>query len=447
MKGLNTTRASLQLQKGEVENLQNLRTRPFLNWSKRKGVFPISSSPTPILGIFDLEFDQLVIPLFIAGDTLTFYPSTLTFPVGQINDREYPDSLPSQGGLGGGGATVVGLDPYASDDPLDEDESRTVLFLLEPTMRAVQERGLRVPVLSFTWPNRVFDEFGNAINEAPPTQPNADYYPGAVGSSQFPPNNFYKHDLAWNDLKNGNPSGTRAAELINTIIAALNTPGLASSYVRLIEGQSSTVDWAINIPQWPLDTTGSPSASPVTFRQMLVKCKQAVRLLEAIEITTSGYQGQESKTLLDDAVSFVSCAIALSDMTTLYLADPYFAEGIGPQVTEFSSFDGVNEWKARLNNTRAYFTANLTAYPNAPTNIYLKVNPQTAGSSNSPPTTADSLFHIFATGTGGGTYTSPLIGNQTAAFSFSSCPIGGQTKGWGLVDQVAIVFPKFFYTV
>ncbi len=72
-KGINATRASLQLDKGEVPSLQNLRNRPFSNWSKRPGIEPVSDSSDPIMGIWELEFDNIVIPIFQNGATLNFF--------------------------------------------------------------------------------------------------------------------------------------------------------------------------------------------------------------------------------------------------------------------------------------------------------------------------------------------------------------------------------------
>jgi len=92
--GINSSLASLQLKPGEFQSSQNLRGRPFDNYSKRQGVDPSSVQDSPVMGIFEIELDGVTIPLIQSQNQLEFNP-----------DIGSPD--------------IPNPDPFPVDDPLD----------------------------------------------------------------------------------------------------------------------------------------------------------------------------------------------------------------------------------------------------------------------------------------------------------------------------------------
>lgn len=76
--GINTGKAPLLLGENQIGFLQNISPRPFQNYTKRNGVEWVSTSADPILGIFDIELDNVVIPFTASTTALTFFPTLTT---------------------------------------------------------------------------------------------------------------------------------------------------------------------------------------------------------------------------------------------------------------------------------------------------------------------------------------------------------------------------------
>jgi hypothetical protein len=75
LRGVNSTKASLQLAPGDFQWLQNVRQRPVVNFAKRPGVETVTSVDNPVMGIASFEFDNgLVVPIWLSEKTLTFFP-------------------------------------------------------------------------------------------------------------------------------------------------------------------------------------------------------------------------------------------------------------------------------------------------------------------------------------------------------------------------------------
>lgn len=101
LRGMNATKAALQLPPGDVPLLQNVRARPFHSWAKRRGIEPVDVYTSPINGIFELELDGLIIPIFQSGAALTFFPTVTSASLPNTPD---PYQL-------GDGRTSLAIDP------------------------------------------------------------------------------------------------------------------------------------------------------------------------------------------------------------------------------------------------------------------------------------------------------------------------------------------------
>lgn len=102
---MNATKAALQLPAGDVPLLQNVRARPFHNWAKRRGIETAGIYDSPVNGIFELELDGLIIPIFQSGAALTFFPTVTTASFPNTPD---PYRL-------GDGRTSLAIDPAGVD--------------------------------------------------------------------------------------------------------------------------------------------------------------------------------------------------------------------------------------------------------------------------------------------------------------------------------------------
>lgn len=101
-----------------------------------------------------------------------------------------------------------------------------------------------------------------------------------------------------------------------------------------------------------------------------------------------------------------------------------------------------------LTGVRGKVRIDLSAFPTGSCIVYFNVTPQTDGSSNAPPCTADSLFHPVLTATMGIVNTSDYYANTTPTFSGSNdCLSADKQLGWNLVDQTGAVKPNFQYNV
>jgi hypothetical protein len=270
MLGINASKAKLQLQPGESDGLQNIRCRPFDNWVKRKGIEAISSQSDPINGIFEIELDNITIPLIQSGDTLTFFPD-LSSANGSMGDPSSDSAV------------------FGSSDPLDPTGRRIALFLVEQTMRAIQDRRVTAGHSTFSWPNLIFAADGTQLNGNT-----------GIAVSAYPANNLYGPDITYHDIFYGNPAGTRAAELVNSIIQCCLTTVGFNDYLDTdvpIEGASSVT---------LLDASSFPSFGSATrsnYRQKLNNCKTGIRKMFAISRSPSQVNVEEKEGQASDPVS------------------------------------------------------------------------------------------------------------------------------------------------
>lgn len=440
MKGLNTTLAQLQLPPGEFVNLQNVRGRPFHNLAKRKGVEPVTSSTSAIQGIFDIELDDIIIPIFQQGGTLTFFPG---YASGSVPNT--PDPFPDPNPLGG-----------------------SVGFLIEPTMRALQERYMLAQSTggSLAWPNRLFDQAGNAINQAIPTT-SFTYRVGFSANAQFPADKFYQYDLFWYDRKHGVPAGTRKAQLVNSVRSNLDQTAFvwvgASLYVDSIEGQANTVYLTnATLPLPAVATFGTAG-----FR--LEDCKSAIRKLTILtprngsgsvpNWINAGFQGLINPATFQDNRSGVSsgasvtCPAAKTEAFNNWLAASWSAGGsstVAARIMEQSDSATAFEY----DSLRSHLLVDLTTLPGTwSAGVYFKITPTATGTdplfggySNNPPVTADNAFHIFGTPTCGISSFSTTLGGDNPATTIGGCPVTPtQSKGWQIkvADYVVATAPVF----
>jgi hypothetical protein len=210
------------------------------------------------MGIFDIELDGIIIPIFQAGGTLTFFPDLAS-------------------------ATMNDPDPYPFADPLDSAGGNVfTLFPLEKTMRAINERLARHNLPTFIFPNRMFNAGGfiGGSGEAPATQLKGTYYVGAVGNITMPVNGFYGYDLGQWDAHFSVPAGTRGAELVNDIRTAVDLATF--SYIRNISSMQGATD--ILYYDTAVPSIVPPAATPATYKQRLAQCRTAIRLFEWVNV-------------------------------------------------------------------------------------------------------------------------------------------------------------------
>lgn len=237
-KGLNSSIASLQLKPGEVPFSQNFRGRPYTNYARRQGVDPVSTQSGAVLGIFEIDLDGVTIPLIQSPNVLTFNPP--------IQSPNFP---------------ITG-DIYPPQNPLDPTHVNLIVFDLEQAMRAIQDRRVVAGHITWDWPNIRFDINGNRINQA-------------VGN--YPATGTYRGDISYDDFYNGNPIGTKAASLVNQILAAcLDTVGLGD-WIKTIEGLSSVLLYDSTI--FPT----SNSATAANYRSVYANTKVGIRKLITIQ--------------------------------------------------------------------------------------------------------------------------------------------------------------------
>ena len=105
----------------------------------------------------------------------------------------------------------------------------------------------------------------------------------------------------------------------------------------------------------------------------------------------------------------------------------------------------VTNEQVTLQVVRGKLELDLTDYDNGTAVLYVKVAPQTNGSSNGPPVVADSLFHSLLNATVAQVNTSGYYGDITPSFTISGCP--NEVKGWTITDQIGVVAPVWTYNV
>ena len=237
-RGINSTRASLQLKPGEFESSQNFRSRPYTNYTRRQGIDPVSVQTSPVMGIFEIDLDNITIPITQAGSSLEFFPPT--------------------------GSPETGPTPsvYPPSDPLDPGGNRIFIFPIEQAMRAIQDRRVTAGHAVVSWPNITFNSAGQIINQA---------------VSSYPANGTYGPDMAYYDIYNGVPVGTKAAALVNNVLSAcISTVGF-NDWIEEIDGETTVQTY---------DSTIFPSASSATFanfRTVFANLKTGIRLLTTIK--------------------------------------------------------------------------------------------------------------------------------------------------------------------
>lgn len=284
-KGINSSIASLQLKPGELESSQNLTARPYFNYARRKGVEPVSVQTTPVLGIHEFDLDNITIPI-IQTTSLEFFPD--------LSSPSFPDP-----------------NPYPLDDPLDAAGSRTFIFNIEQTMRAIQDRRVTAGHSAVTWPTISWRSDGTQYGS-----------PQAVSS--YPANNIYGPDQAYDDIANGNPIGTKSAALVNAIIAAcISTVGF-NDWINTIAGQSSVTLYTSSI--FP----SAGSATRANYRTKLSQVQAGIRLLTTIQQTAQQNSVEEKSGTAQDAGI---CGFTISPTTVSisgYSSSYFDASGCNP---------------------------------------------------------------------------------------------------------------------
>lgn len=427
--GVNGTTAELNLPPGEASVSQNVRNRPLTNWVKRKGVEPLETSSNPYMGIFDIELDGIVIPIIQAGGTLTFYPN--------LESESFPNP-----------------DPRPVFNPIDGGGNGAVLFLIEPLMRSLQEKRLRVGLTKKTWPNGnittstttnvFFNPDGTLINGttgvlltdiAAWNQNVVDYWPAGSGTAAFPTNNIYKHDLYYMDAYLGQAVGTRASQLINVIRTAILDLLAENKYVADPEGQSS-------IPYCDSSNTGVPSASTkANYRSTLTNLRNAFRLVfRAVKICTlrndaNTADGNENREGNNGGAADPSCAAAKADAITQWNSASWGAGAAftGLRLNEGTADDGAGGYTAALYSSRGKLKSDLTNYTGTLGKFYILCTAYPNGLSNqaSAPVTVDSTFHEYESFSTGGVALSSTIASIIPTFT-STCPVqvSNDSKGW-----------------
>jgi len=89
LKGIDANKASFQMAPGEPQFSQNVWTRPFKNWAKRRGVEPVAEQSGPYFGIFELDLDNIVIPITANAGILTFFPNVASSSLNNVNPNPY----------------------------------------------------------------------------------------------------------------------------------------------------------------------------------------------------------------------------------------------------------------------------------------------------------------------------------------------------------------------
>jgi hypothetical protein len=315
MVGLNASKAKLQLQPGEMGNYQNVRSRPFDNWVKRSGIEAVSSQDSPINGIFELELDNITIPIIQSGDTLVFYPD-LASENGSFNNPSSDQAV------------------FGVTDPLDPNNSHTAIFNIEQTMRAIQDRRVVAGHSAFSWPNLIFAQDGTLLNGNT-----------GIAVSSYPANNLYGPDLAYHDIYYGNPAGTRAAALINQIISCCRDTVDLNDWLDTTTGlenhSSVTLLTSVIFPALGSATRGN-------YQSKLNSCKVGIRDLIAIRRspTQTSAESKSGEAQTSNCGSYGNCyKITGYTSTTFNDTSPTTCGGTTPRcVGSVTPCSSCTEW-------------------------------------------------------------------------------------------------------
>lgn len=139
----------------------------------------------------------------------------------------------------------------------------------------------------------------------------------------------------------------------------------------------------------------------------------------------------------------MSCAANQTTATTNFNAASYTGS---PQSIQLLEETQSSNNTATLTSVRGKIKLDLTGFSHGTCTVYFKVDPQTDGSSNSPPVTADSKYRSALSATLGIVNTSSYYANTTPTFSGSNdCSASDKQLGWVLNDQIGAVQPIFTY--
>ncbi len=433
LKGVNTERAAFQLPKGEVAMSQNVWTRPFKNWHKRNGIEKVADYDSPILGIFEIDLDNIVIPIIFegsfsggSGGTLNVWPST-----------------------GTASGSVTTPDPYTAmdsptSDDLDPEGGRTTLFLFEALMRGVSERYAVVNQTPPTWPNKYFDAFGTFTTggTAPTISRNLQEWRSDAASTAFklPTNNYYQYDLTYADtvggavvngttITAGSPTGTYAAAIVNDIrdkILTLIALGIYVDDDTGIEDQAS-------IPLWTVGSVPA-AATAATYRSAFANLKAWFQKVSSF--TIGGGASADKKRETGWAIAPTQPA-ALAIAVTAYNAESWVdVGGVSNTQLQINYQSLAQEW-CKIIAYKSIYTVNLSShiYPGSGTLFYQCSN--AAGAYN-PIVTADGTYHSYAS-----IYTSST--NQQSYYSGLDTISTSSPVAWQVLSAVGQVYPSWQY--
>lgn len=416
MRGLNTSRARLQLQPGEVGCLQNLRPRPFDNWAKRRGVETAIVQSDPVNGIFEWDFDEMVMPCFEAGGTFTFYPPNMTFTVTQ-----------------GGSPVTITPDPSPVSDPLDPTGTGTaggISFGVEQAMRVLQERVCRRGGSPLSWPDATRDADGNSVTTPCATVPLSTFYGSSSTAVKMPQTGLYRYDCHY---VSGKP-----ATLVQSVVDAADAE--ASQWLQVYpEGQASLTTFTSST-FWG---GSKPTATNANYAAVLAQAREAMR---GLMYYAAGASITSVNTRNGVAYVEATCGSAKALAQGLFAIASWSSATHDIGVSEATSDDG-GSFSASVDRWRGKVTKDLSAFKSASGACFLKASPQDDGFSNTSecPVTADAKYHLWQGVTVGQVVTSDYINDNDTAPSFSSdCPVSGVAKGWSLTPTI-ILFFNFTY--
>lgn len=215
-------------------------------------------------------------------------------------------------------------------------------ILLEPAMRAAQERRARINLApTVTYPNRRFDENGLIAGpgEAPPTQAGTDFYLTNGNSYSMPPNYFYYYDLINYDAFFGDPFGTRGAALVNEIRNNINDNVLLNKYLDL----GAPLIGSTSITFYNTGTLPVPAAATAAdYEDRLIDLRDAIRLLkirpeDTVPIATPTGNRKKVSSFSDSDANAKACALANYPSVAYGNNDDYVTGGGNPCVFSGSS--------------------------------------------------------------------------------------------------------------
>lgn len=139
----------------------------------------------------------------------------------------------------------------------------------------------------------------------------------------------------------------------------------------------------------------------------------------------------------------MSCSDNKTTATTNFNAASYSASASNISLTEQTQ--SANN-TCTLNSVRGKIRLDLTAFSAGTCIVYLKVDAQTDGSSNSPPVTANGTYIAALSATLGMVNLSGYYANTTPTFSASNdCGAADKLLGWAIIDAVGAIRPTFTY--